>query len=337
VTHSKGAAVRFVTGRASKRPEASSCSCSCDLPSFDDVRAPAFPSPNPDGAPRRHLSRIECHPSAISPAVEQLSAAQGAVADPQPYFVPSTASASEILTNVAVQDWFATDDAGFYEAPCHHPASTSSLASVSDSWDAFDFVNPFAPRDEDDVSDSGSGSGLGSDSENVDLRVDEGTSSADTSPQSSPPPIQPTAGSSSQLRPSEPETLPSSVHVNKTVHLISSSVVEVTFRNTCSDSPPGEDDDYGEEAIIIPVTSFPHPHCLSPIIEADEGAGSPGPDPEYEEDQDDTSDTETIRPSRVLTLPRLAVDTEFDGPFGDAEQHVLGEYSPGVTDRRMSL
>jgi len=261
------------------------------------------------------------------------------VADPRPYFVPSTASASEILTNVAIQDWFATEDAGFYEVPCHHPASTSSLASVSDSWDAFDFVNPFAPRDEDDVSDSGSGSG--SDSENVDVRADEGTSSADTSPQSSPPPIKPTAaGSPSQLRPSEPETLPSSVHVIKTVQLISSSVVEVTFRNTRSDSPPGEDDDDGEEAIIIPVTSFPHPHRLSPIIEADEGAGSPGPETEYEEDQDDTSDTETIRPSTrsVLTLPRLAVDTEFEGPFGYAEQHgVLGEYSPGVTDRRMSL
>jgi len=39
-----------------------------------------------------------------------------------------------------------------------------------------------------------------------------------------------------------------------------------------------------------------------------------------------------------LTLPRLALDTEFDGPFGYAEQHnILGEYSPGVTDRRMSF
>jgi hypothetical protein len=129
------------------------------------------------------------------------------------------------------------------------------------------------------------------------------------------------------------------VHVNKTVQLISSSVVEVTFRNTHSDSPLGEDGDDGEEAIIIPVTSsFPHPHRLSPIIEGDEGAGFPDPETEYEEDQDDTSDTETIRPSSVLILPRLAVDTGFDGPFGYAERHdVLGEYSPGVTDRRTSL
>ena len=74
--------------------------------------------------------------------------------NPQPYFVPSTASASGVLTNVVIQDWFATEDADFYELPFqHYPASSSSLASVSD-WDSLDFVNPFAREDSDDVYDS---------------------------------------------------------------------------------------------------------------------------------------------------------------------------------------
>jgi hypothetical protein len=107
------------------------------------------------------------------------------------------------------------------------------------------------------------------------------------------------------------------------IRLVSPSVVEVTFRNNRSESPQGEngeDNDGGEEAIIIPVTPFPHPHRLSPIteenepIETEEDSLSPGTG---DEDQDDMSDTETIRPSN---------------------SSLAGECRPHVqTDRRMSI
>jgi hypothetical protein len=252
---------------------------------------PAFLSPDSDGPPgarRRHLSRIECHPSAISPAVKQLSGAEPQVTavNPRPYFVPSTASALEVLTNVAIQDWFATEDADFYELPFqHYPTSSSSLASVSD-WDSLDFVNPFAREDSDDIYDP-------------DLDLENVEEETVNEPSWSSP--KPTTNLPDEYRAFEPVSLPSSVQIIKAGQLVSSSVIEVTFRHTRSDPPPGEDDDDGEGAIIVPITSFPHPHRLFPIAEEDEEVveGSPRPEIGYE-DQHDMSDAETIRPSGTL-------------------------------------
>jgi hypothetical protein len=231
------------------------------------------------------------------------------VANPRPYFVSSTASASEVLINVAVQDWFANEelDAGFYELPRNHPENSSSFLSVSDSWDSFDFVNPIE-RD-DDATDS-------------DLDANSKLETADEPPRSSPESPEPTAiGSPSQLRTSEPVPLS---HINKIIRLVSPSVVDVTFRNNRSESPPGgngEDNDDGEETVIIPVTPFPHPHRLSPITEEIEPIETEedSPSPETgDEDQDDMSDTETIRPSNSSLLA------------GECRPHVQ-------TDRRMSI
>lgn len=322
------ATARFVTGRAPKRPEEASD------PSFDgDGQVPAFPSPDSDGPPgaplsRRHLSRrIECHPSAISPAVKQLSGAEPQITavNPQPYFVPSTASASEVLTNVAIQDWFATEDADFYELPFqHYPTSSSSLASVSD-WDSLDFVNPFAREDSDDAYDSDL------DSENVEEET------ADEPSWSSP---KPTTNLPDEYRAFEPVSLPSSMQIIKAGRLVS-SVIEVTFRNTRSDSPPRENDDDGEEAIIVPITSFPHPHRLSTISEEDEEVAGDSPRPEIGyEDQDDMSDAETIRPPGTLAhLGPAKEDAGRDGRLCCVNHGDFPcESSPhGQTDHRMSI
>lgn len=300
-----GAAIRFVTGRTSQQLEA----CT---PSIDYERSLAFPSPNPGSMRRRRrrLSRIACRPSAISPAVEPLSRAEQVTVNPRPFFVPSTASASEILTNVAVQDLLAADDAEVYDLPCHY-ADTSALASVSDSWDSFDFVNPFAHDDYSDPS-----------SEDLEEWI------AEESPQSSPRATE----SSRRFGTLGSDSLPSSVHINKDIRFVSSSVVEVTFRNTRPDSP-GEDDGDGEEEIIIPVTPFPHPHLLSTIIEEDEEEDSAGSETCYE-DEGEMSDTETIRPSS--TCLQLSMDAEVEEPFGNAWHYY--ESSPCVqTDRRMSI
>jgi hypothetical protein len=233
-----------------------------------------------------HLSRIESRASAISPAVEPLSSVEqvDVTVNPRPYFVPSTASASEILSNVAFQDSLA-QGAESYDSPCQ-PTNIPTLTSVWDSWDSFefDFVGPFA---RDDYSDSDSEAG-------------EEEATDDTLVQSPPKPIH----SPSQFRGLD---TPSLVHINREIQLLSSSVVEVTLRNSRPDSLPREDHADGEEGIIIPVTPFPHPHLLSPIIE---------------EDEDDTSDTETIRPSTsVLARPRRSVDTGIDwGVWGCKSQ-----------------
>ena len=205
-----------------------------------------------------HLSRIECRPSAISPAVEPLSSLEQVTVNPRPYFVPSTASASEILTNVVFQDLLA-QGAEPYNLP-FQPTNIPTLTSAWDSWDSleFDFVNPF---ERDGCSDSDSEAG------------EEET--ADDTLQSPPKPTD----SPNRFRGLD---TPSILHINREIQLISSSVFEVTLRNPRPDSLPREDHGDGEEAIIIPVKSFPHPHLLSPIIE---------------EDEEDTSDTETIRPS----------------------------------------
>jgi len=237
-----------------------------------------------------HLSRIECHPSAISPAVEPLSSVEDVTVNPQPYFIPSTASASEILTSVAFQDLLA-QDAESYDSPCQ-PTNFPTLTSVSDSWDSseFDFVNPFT---RDDYSDS-------------DWEAGEEETTDDTLQSPSKPIDFP-----NQFRGLDTTPLTSLVHINREIQLMPSSVVEVTLRNTRPDSLPREDHGDGEEAIIS-VTPFPHPHLLSPIIEEDEGDGSSSPEMDSE-NEDETSDTETIRPSTsILAHPRLSVDTGVD-------------------------
>lgn len=253
-----------------------------------------------------HLSRIEGRPSAISPAVEPLSRVEQVTVNPRPYFVPSTASASEILTNVVIQDLLA-QDAESYNWPCQ-PTTIPTLTSVSDSWDSFefDFVNPFA---RDDYSDS-------------DLEVGEEEATDDTVQSPSKP-----IDSPNHFRGLDPAPLPSLVHINREIQLISSSVVEVTLRNTRPDSLQREDHVDGEEAIIIPFTPFPHPHLLSPIIE---------------EDEDEMSDTETIRPSTSISArPRLSVGIGIDWGIWQCKaqqcpmslQHFS---SRAQSDRRMS-
>lgn len=203
-----------------------------------------------------HLSRIECRPSAISSAVEPLSSVEQVTVTPRPYFVPSTASASEILTNIAFQDLLA-QGAESYNLPCQ-PTNIPTFTSAWDSWDSleFDFVNPFE-RDGCSASEAG----------------EEETT--DDTLQSPPEPTD----SPNRFRGLD---TPSILYINREIQLISSSVFEATLKNPRPDSPTREDHGDGEEAIIIPVKPFPHPHLLSPIIE---------------EDEEETSDTETIRPS----------------------------------------
>lgn len=281
--------VHFVTGHTPQQPEAS------PIPSVYQGRSPTSRSSNPQtdstrpSRPPVHLSRIECHPPAIGPAVEPLlSGVEQVTVNPQPYFVPSTASALEILINVAIQDLSARG-AESYDLPCQ-PTNSPTPTSVSDSRDSFefDFVNPFA---RDDYSDS-------------DWEAGEEETTDDTVQSPSKP-----IDSPNQFRGLD---LLSLVHINREIQLISSSVVEVTLRNTRADALPREDHGDGEEAIIIPVTPFPHPHLLSPIIEEHEDDGSSGPEMDSE-DEDETSDTETIRPStRILARPRLSVNTGID-------------------------
>jgi hypothetical protein len=237
-----------------------------------------------------HLSRIEYHPSA--PAVEPLSSVEQVTVNPQPYFVPSTTSASEILTNVVIQDLLAlAQDAESYDLPCQ-PTNIPTPTSVSDSWDSleFDFVNPFARGDYSDSDWEAAG----------EEETTDGTRQSPSKPIDSP----------NQFRGLDPAPLLSLVHINREIQFISSSVVEVTLRNIRADALPREDIGDGEEAIIIPVTPFPHPHLLSPILEQDEDGGSFSPDMHSE---DETSDTETIRPSTsILARPRLSVDPGID-------------------------
>jgi hypothetical protein len=253
------------------------------MPSIDYGRSPVSLSSSSEDSTRRRLllSRIECHPSAIiSLAVEPLSRAEQITVNPQPFFVPAAASASGVLTNVAIQDSLLAQDAEVYDLP-HDPTNILDFPSVSDSWDTVDFFNSFARDDY-------------SDSYWEDL---EGETTDDTL-QSSPKPI----GSSNQFRGRELGTtsLPSFVNISKEIRLISSSVVGVTSR---PDSLPGEDHGDGEEVITFPVSPFPHPHRLVTIIEEDEDDESPSPERDSE-DGDETSDTETICPSIVLARPR---------------------------------
>ncbi|KAI0251118.1 hypothetical protein BJV78DRAFT_488356 [Lactifluus subvellereus] len=291
------------------------------IPEMDYGPSPGALSPKPDSTRLRRLPHVEGRPSTINLAIEPLSRAEQVTVNAQPYFVPSTASASDILTNVVVQDWFAAEDARFYELSCH-PTSSSTLSSVTDPWDMFDYVNPLACDDSSD-----------SDSESIEEPVEESDQQffeepADESSQSTPTPSSPPK----QHEALEPASL-TSVHINKTIRLISSSVIEVTFRNTYPDSPPGEDDD--EEAINIPITSFPHPHRLSTIIEEDEEDDSSSLETACEE-EGDTSDTETIRPSSISAYHQP--DARIDWTSGAGRCDSPHDSSPCLrTDCRMSI
>jgi hypothetical protein len=262
----------------------------------------------------------------MSPAAEPLSHAEQVAVSVQPYFVQSTASASEILTNVAVQDLLAAEDARLYELSCH-PATSSALSSTSDPWDMFDYVNPVAR-------DGSSESASDSDSELIEEPVEESGDELAEEPADESSQSMSTPSHTPKLHEAlEPASLPPFVHINRTIRLISSSVVEVTFRNTYPDSPPGEDDD--EEVVNIPISTFPHPHRLSPILEEDE---------EYDfsdvetvcEGGLDASDAETIRPSSISFCPRLDAGIDWTSC---AERYDSSCESNLCfrTDRRMSI
>ncbi|KAH9012797.1 hypothetical protein EDB84DRAFT_1534778 [Lactarius hengduanensis] len=275
---------------------------------MDPERSFAFLFPDPESV--QHPPFIAYHSSANQPAVEPLSGVEYFAVNAEPYFVPSTASASEILTNVAIQDVLAlaADDPGFFELCCN-PRSTSTLASVPEFSGSFDFVYPFASSEYFD-----------SDSELVN-------------------------GSPRRSREASPELSPVASPENSRQSTLadssySSSGLGVSLRNAYPDSSLGEDNADDDGVIVIPVlpytsSSFPHPHLLSTIPEEneDEGGHSSSPDTTYE-DEDDTSDTETIRFISVSTRARL--DTAHVWA-SDGVEH-LCEPSPRVaSDRRTSI
>jgi hypothetical protein len=231
-------------------------------------------------------------------AIPPLNCAERAAVNAQPYFVQSTASASEVLTTVAVQDLFrAKDVRSAYNLSCH-PSSSSAV----NPWAVFGYVNLSARDDNTDL-----------DSEPAKGHIQESDHEFTKDPTNpSFLPIPTPSSPAKRYGALEPASFPSVLHINKAIRLISDSespsVVEVTFRSTYPDSPPEEDDD--DEAINIPIPTFPHPHLLSPILEEDEEDDS-----DLETAVDDTSDTETIRPSSIISaLPR--VDTEIDWTSG---------------------
>ncbi|KAH9174954.1 hypothetical protein EDB89DRAFT_426186 [Lactarius sanguifluus] len=290
-----GATFRFITGRPFGQPGASATA-------MDPERSFAFLFPDPESV--QHLNPpFAYHSSANHPAVEPLSGAEYFTVNAEPYFVPSTASASEILTNVAIQDVLAlaADDPGFFDLCCN-PRSTSTLASVPEFSGSFDFVYPFAS------------------SENSDLDSELANGSPRRSREASPE-LSPVASPENSRRSTFAdssdwhEALKSGssrpMHIKKAVGLTSSSGLGVSLRNTYPDSPLGEDNADDGGVIVIPVlpytsSSFPHPHLLSTIPEEneDEGGHSSSPDTTYE-DEDETSDTETIRFISISTRARL--------------------------------
>ena len=304
-----GATFRFVTGRIVGQPGKASATA------MDSERSFALLFPDPESV--QDPPHIGCHPSATKPAIEFLSGVEHFAVNVEPYFVPSTASASEILINVAIQDMLATDDPGFYELCCN-PRSTSTLASVPESSGSFDFVYPLASSESSD-----------SDSELVDGSPRH---SREVSPEVSPDPSDwHEALKSGSLRP---------VHINQTMRLISSSEIEVTFGNTYPDSPLGEDDDDDEEVIVVPVlpcisSYFPHPHLLSTIPEEneDEGGHSFSLNATYE-DEDETSDAETVRLTSISASARSDTGLIW---ASDGVEHQC-ESGPRVgSDRRISI
>lgn len=277
-----GATFRFMTGRTLGQPEKASATL------MDSERSFAFLFPDPES--EQHPPHIGCHPSATSPAVEPTSGVEHFAVNVEPYFVRSTASASEILTNVAIQDMLAAEELDFYELSCG-PRSASTLSSVPEPSGSYDFVYPLASTESFD-----------SYSEQVNWSP---RSSREVTPEVSPDPSDQYGALKSRSS--------RSVYINDTMRFISSSEVEVTFRNTYLDSPAGEDDDDDEEMIILPVlpctsSSFPHPHLLSTIPEEDEDEGLD----ETCDDEDDTGSVETIRCERISA--RARPDIEFVWP-----------------------
>ncbi|KAH9067633.1 hypothetical protein EDB87DRAFT_1677939 [Lactarius vividus] len=267
---------------------------------MDSERSFTFLFPDPESV--QHPPYTAYHSSANHPAVEPLSGVEYFAVNAEPYFVPSTASASEILTNVAIQDMLAlaADDPRFYELSCN-PRSISTLASVPEFSGSFDFVYPFASSENSD-----------SDSELVNGSPRR---SREVSPELSPV-VSPENSRRPMLAdsPDWQEALKSgssrSMHIKKAMRLTSSSKVEVSLRNTYPDSPLGEDSADDDGMVVIPVlsytsSSFPHPHLLSTIPEENENEGGrpSSPDTTYE-DEDETSDTETIRFISISTRAR---------------------------------
>ncbi|KAH9955000.1 hypothetical protein BC827DRAFT_1386552, partial [Russula dissimulans] len=174
--------IRFATGRgasgSSRTPEAPAVGVTIGVHSVDDFGAfPASPNNQAGGtaqSQRPTSHNVECHSSAISispaAAIEPLTrtgtsgGAEPVVTvlnsvNPESYFVPSMASASEILTNVAIHDWFAVEDAEPHGLLPRRPTRTPMLASVVDSWDdAFEFSDeygdPFACDWDEDLEES---------------------------------------------------------------------------------------------------------------------------------------------------------------------------------------
>ena len=252
-----GAAFRFITGRTLEQPGDASA------PATDSEPSAAFLFPDPEC-----VQHFPCHPLTAIPTVQPLGDVEHFAVKAEPYFVRSTASASEILTNVAIQDMLATDGLGIYELSCN-PGSTSTLSSA-DSSGFVDFVYPLASSESSD-------SDLGLLNE-----------SPRRSPEVSPDPSD--RHEAESLRP---------MQINRIMRLISSTEIEVSF-NSYPDSPPGEDDADDEEVIVIPVLpwtspSFPHPHVLFTIPEEDDEDEHSSYD-----DEDETSSVETVRPTHML-------------------------------------
>ena len=263
-----------MTGRAVAQPGKASATA------LDSELSFGFLFPDPESEQHDPL-HDECHPSTTHSAVEP----EHFAVNVEPYFVRPTASASEILTNVAIQDMLAADDLGLYNLSCN-PSSASILSSVPEPSGSFDFVYPFA-----------SSESFYSDEESL-----------NGSPRSSPevsPEVSPDSSDrheaffkSRSLRPMD---------INNTMRFISSSEIEVTFRNNYPDSPLGEDNADDEEVIVIPIlrrtsSSFPHPHCLSTIPEEDEDEdGDSDGTSDYE---DETSSVETVRLSSISVRAR---------------------------------
>ena len=294
-------ACRLITGRTLGKPGKASAT---QIDSASE-RSFVFLFPDPEC-----VQHSPYHPSSADSAVEPLSDAEHFAVEVEPNFVRSTASASEILTNVAIQDMFDADDLGFYELSCH-PRNSSTLSSAPEPSGLFDFVYPLASS--------------GRSNSNLELADESPRRSPEVSPEVSPDPYD--WNETGCLRPV------------KTRRRISLTSVEVTF-SSYPDSLPGEHNADDEEVIAIPVipvlsrksSSFPLRPLLSTILEEDEDEDEDGHS-SYE-DEDETSSVETVRPTNISA--RARPDTGFVWT-SDGVEH-LCESNPCVeADRRMSF
>ncbi|KAH9955009.1 hypothetical protein BC827DRAFT_1239384, partial [Russula dissimulans] len=147
------------------------------------------------------------------------------------------------------------------------------LASVVDSWDdAFEFSDedgdPFACDWDEDSEESES-----PDSTSSSSSLGPVGSDSDESPPSGSPPGSSSSGSGSTTGSTRfpalgPASLPSSVRVNNLIRVFSSSVVEVTFRNTHRGPPSPEGDDSDSDSDDEETVSFPSCDFATPILTA---------------------------------------------------------------------